>query len=183
MEIVGIIVAIIALVVSLASAVIAKIALKEQIRVSQLTANYTAVVTADALLFNHKELLSLYNITDELLEKSGVTHIELLYLADSFQAAELYHRIDSNKPVILGKYRENLLRNEKVQKAWKNIIRDKFSSHLPFAEAVSDFIDSEQKAKSKSEESKVRDNLLHNSPVLDDAPNKSLDVRAKQRLS
>lgn len=144
MEIAGVIVAIIALIVSVVSAIIAKIALKEQVRVLQLTANYSAIATADALLFNHKELLNLYDVNDELLNECGVTHIELLYLADSFQAAELYYRIDNSNPVILTKYRENFLRNEKIQKAWQKIIRDKFSSYQPFADAVDKFIKSEQ---------------------------------------
>jgi len=141
MEFAGLIVAIVALIISVASAVIARIALKEQIRVSQLTANYSAVASADASLFNNKDLLELHNINEELLEESGVTHVELLYLADSFQAAELYYRIENNKSVVLNQYRQNQLRNEKVQKAWKGIIRGRFSSYAPFTEAIDKFIE------------------------------------------
>ena len=149
MEIISLTVAILAMVVSVVSAIIAGVSLKEQKRISKLTANYTAITAADSLLVKHEELLSLYNIDKELLDKYGIKPVELLYLAESFHAAELYRRIEGQKVVTLSKYRENLLRNEKVRKAWQHFIRGKFTFYAPFTEAIDKFIEQEQAASAK----------------------------------
>jgi hypothetical protein len=146
MEIVGLIVSIIALAVSVISILLAKWAVKEQRRISTITANYAALASADALLEGHEEWLSLFNVDEEVIGKCNLTTKELLYLTVSFNAAELSHRIDGTEPIELGKYRENLLRNEKVQMAWQYIIRDKFSEYDPFVKAVDKFIKQEQLA-------------------------------------
>ena len=99
------------------------------------------------------------------MKECEVTHTELLYLIESFSAGDLFHRIDSGKSITLGYYRENLLGNKKVQKVWEKIIKRRFLSDSPFSKAVDNFI--------------AQKNLNeHNA-----APNKSMDVRAKQRLS
>lgn len=149
MQIIGISIAIIALLISVVTAIIAGLALKEQVRITKLTANYTAITTADSLLVNHPELLDLYNIDKALMEASGIKPIELLYLAESFHAAELYHRIDGRQPIIISDYRKNLLRNKKVRKAWQSFIRHKFIFNAPFTKAVDEFIEKEEDASAR----------------------------------
>lgn len=122
MEIISLGVAVVALLISAGATVIAGLALKEQVRITRITANYSAITTADSLLVKHPELLDLYGIDRELMEKHGVQAIEVLYLAESFHAAELYHRIQNSKSIYLSDYRKNMLRNEKVRKAWEHFI-------------------------------------------------------------
>lgn len=80
------------------------------------------------------------------MKKRGIKPVELLYLAKSFHAAELYYRIDGKKPVVISEYRKNLLRNDKVRKALKGFIRNRFAHYAPFIETVDEFIDAEERA-------------------------------------
>ena len=144
MQIIGIVIAVVALMVSVATAIIAALALREHVRISKITANYTAITTADSFLLQHPKLLALYNIDEDEMRSCGITSEGLLYLAESFHAAELYHRLDGAKQVVISEYRKNMLRNPKVREAWQRLIKNKFSFHAPLAAAIDEFIRTEE---------------------------------------
>ena len=77
----------------------------------------------------------------------NVTAKEVIYLLNSFNAAQAYYRLHTNTydlqrgdQIILSSYRKNLLSHKKVQAVWKNIIKYRMLEETPFTLAVDNFI-------------------------------------------
>jgi hypothetical protein len=133
-----------AVVVSIVSLVISYISIREQRNASKSTAAYAYLATAETLLEHHPELFQLHNIDEKLLDECNVSHVELLYLMQSFVSSDLYHRVGQDKDVTLSDYRKNLLSNQKVQKVWKIIIRDRLISPSRFSNEVDKYIERQE---------------------------------------
>lgn len=140
-----------AAVVSLVSAYIAYRSMGEQKRITKLAASYPYLASAEMLMEKYGDLLELHGVHQSLLDDCKISRIELLYLIESFSAADLYHRIDTGRKVSLSAYRENLLSNVKVQEAWSKIIKGRFLSESSFSKEVDKFIETKRTLQKASE--------------------------------
>lgn len=133
-------VSVISLVVAFASAVIAYLSVREQRRLTTNVTSFTQIAALEMLLEKNPQLLLLHNVDPKALEADGIEMVELVYLAQSFAAADFYHRLAGERPVVLTEYRRNMLKNAKVQRVWEHYIRGRFISAGPYTEAVDMYI-------------------------------------------
>jgi hypothetical protein len=136
----GLILSVVSLSVAIISAVIAYVSVREQRHLTTNVASYGHLAAVEMLLEKNPELLTLHGIDTFKLDAAEVSPVELVYLAQSFSASDLFHRLNGDKRVQLTSYRMNLLRHPKVQTAWKAFIRERFVSSGPFSDAVDRFV-------------------------------------------
>jgi len=113
----------------------------ENKRILRYEKNYLFVAQTEMLMIQNPELLELHNIDEKLLEKHNISPKEVVYLAQSFSAGQLFYLIPGvNKNIELTQYRKNMLQNEKVRIIWKKILMDKMLDEGVFIKAVNDYI-------------------------------------------
>lgn len=78
------------LAISLLALVVAILGYAQQRRIPQHVATFAQIASAEASLAAHPDLLALHNIDRAALSRYGVSEHELVYLIQSFTAAELF---------------------------------------------------------------------------------------------
>jgi hypothetical protein len=94
-------------------------------------------------LSTNPELLALYNLDLEDLEKAGITSQELLFILSDLRQGEIFHRIENykSKDDMLSEYRKNFLSNEKVQIAFIQFIYGRLMSKSEYLDILNKYID------------------------------------------
>ena len=141
----------ISLVVAIVSATLAYVSVREQQRLSTNITSFSQLASAELLMEKNSDLLKLHNVDPQVLLDNEVTPSELVYVVQSFSAAEFYHRLGRDSVVTLTDYRKNLLKNHKVQMIWKKFVQGRFVACGPFSEAVDDFISNQRSETSSSQ--------------------------------
>ncbi len=125
--------------ISIASVIIARVALSRQREAQMWVTNYDLLNRARGMLIADPSLLSLLGIDPNEVIKDGITPSELIYIEASMDASSAMHRV-SGKQLTLTEYRKHFIRNQKVRIAWKKYLRDKTFSPSLFTKAVDDYI-------------------------------------------
>ncbi|MBS1175271.1 MAG: hypothetical protein H6R05_1402 [Burkholderiaceae bacterium] len=137
-------IAVASFVISLVAVLFSYFSLRTQVSISKNTAFFTQKMTTESLILKHEELLQLHGVDEGKLKKYGVSSEELIYLIQSFSAAELYYQISKKtKAEDLSEYRKNLLKHPKVRIIWNEFIKGHFLSESDFTRAIDTFIRSQ----------------------------------------
>jgi hypothetical protein len=149
MQIASTVIAIVSCVISVISAIIAARAVRAQRNISAHQAAFSFVVKMSEMLQKEPRLLQMHGVTEAELKAVEASAEELAYLVISFAAGEAHHHMLEGDPVVLGKYRENLLENPKVQRVWTQVIRHRMFSPSKFSEEVDRYIKEKPAAESE----------------------------------
>lgn len=134
--------AIVSAIVAVVAAYLTYHNLIENKRILRYEKNYLFVAQTETLMVQNPELLELHNIDKKFLDRYNISSKEVIYLAQSFSAGQLFYLIPNmNKNIELTQYRKNMLQNEKVRIIWKKILMDKMLDEGPFVNAVDDYIE------------------------------------------
>lgn len=132
--------------ISIFSAILALLAtfvsvwtLFETRRVSKLIVNLEMLEFGNEILLENPEVLRLHGITIENLKECGLTIQDFMYLLNSLYAGQSYFVISNNKKVTISKYRQTMMVQPGVEKAWKELIRGRLIAESPYARAIDEF--------------------------------------------
>lgn len=132
-------IAIVSAFISTCSAIVALLSLYEQRRISKLSANLEFLTQTQKMLLDNPKLLSLHNITTEMLKECELNYEEFIYVLNTLYAGQVYYFVEKKKNIDLSKYRKNILNNKKVKIAWKKIIRETMIIDSPFVAAIDEY--------------------------------------------
>ncbi len=94
-------------------------------------------------LVRNPQLLKLYGINLNELEKHNITTDELLFIWSDFRQGEIYHCIEGYKSDnMLTEYRRNFLENQKVQLVFNKFIYGRLISKSNYTNTIKQYIDS-----------------------------------------
>lgn len=139
--------AIVSAIIALIAAGVAYSHVLEQRRITALTAKYQRYSDLYSILEKNPELLNLYGIEDDLIDRYKISHNidrkDIIYLLAEFSIDQERSLLTKEKVHELSKHREKMLNNSKVAIIWNNFLCDKLFVSTPFTAAVNAYLSEE----------------------------------------
>jgi hypothetical protein len=135
-----IIIASLAFITSVIATILAKKSIDAQTESAKNSALVAQTQRNEQALISNPDILELYGITKDDLNKAGISAQELLYILSDLRQGEIFHRIEGFRGPFISEYRKNFLTNPKVKIAFESFIRNHLMSDSPYTQAIDQFL-------------------------------------------
>lgn len=116
----------------------------EQRRASMVIANIQFLNDKLNMLKSSPELLEIHGITEQDLNKNGITAEELVYMLNGVYSGQAFYFTGNYGSSKISSYRLQILKNKKFERAWKNLIRERMTHRTPYTDLIDSYYEKQK---------------------------------------